>query len=132
MTNEMKLLRSFIEASGFEVEEVFDKVSCKCKPNALALGGDRDCIECFGIGYDLVTDDYKVTKKLSIPAGGRGSSKIPLDFVLPCVPLPIDSKAWGCIVAFIGSHREDIINDINGYGGLGFMLDFMERNSDEY
>ena len=89
-----KLLRAFIEASGYEVKEV-----------------QGDFITTQYGGYSEF--DYKVTKKQSY------------------VPIEIQSKEWGCIVDFVQSHREDIINDVNDYGGLGFILDFMERNSNE-
>lgn len=48
MTNEIKLLRAFIEASGFDVEEVFDT-----KP-------DQRMIDA---GWAATPDSYKVTKK---------------------------------------------------------------------
>ena len=78
MTNEMRLLRAFIEASGFEVEEEFIlHIACKCRPNSAVMGGDRDCDICCGTGHNGTDFDYKVTKK-KIQMGGRESSKTPL------------------------------------------------------
>ena len=48
MTNEMKLLRAFIEASGYEVEEVEKKLVPK---------------GCDAAGIDRIETSYKVTKK---------------------------------------------------------------------
>ena len=63
MSNEIKLLRAFIEASGFTVEEL-DAVPCKAQPST---------------GEILYESAYKVTKKqqgladniLNIPNSGR-------------------------------------------------------------
>lgn len=64
MTNEIKLLRAFIEASGYDIEEEFIlHIACKCRPNSAVLGGDRDCDICCGTGQDGGDFDYKVTKK---------------------------------------------------------------------
>ena len=49
MTNEMKLLRAFIEASGYEVEEKI-------------VGRDESLLRCLPIGS---ISGYKVTKKQS-------------------------------------------------------------------
>ena len=101
MTNrrmEMKLLRAFIDASGFDVKEVVREAAEGQEPDFFILDDDY-CV------------DYKVTSKECL------------------VPLPAQSKAWGCVVDFVLSHREDIINDVNDYGGLGSILDFMERKS---
>ena len=49
MTNEMKLLRAFIEASGFDVTEL-DAVPCKAQPST---------------GDILYESAYKVTKKVT-------------------------------------------------------------------
>ena len=75
--------------------------------------------------------DIEVTESVSIPSG---QIVIPYSCKLSdrnpaFVPLPVQSEEWSCIVDFVISHREDIINDVNDYGGLGFILDFMERNS---
>jgi len=57
MTNEMKLLRAFIQASGYEIEEV--KTVTKKKFSFLkALFTDR-----YNQQRDITTIDYKVTKK---------------------------------------------------------------------
>jgi len=61
MTNEMKLLRAFIEASGFDVEDVVTVT--KPKFNAMkALYTDR-----YNQQGPITTIDYKVTKKNTVP-----------------------------------------------------------------
>lgn len=111
MTNEIKLLRAFIEASGYEIETTKD-IKWAYHPDDIndQTGKPKENSRPESI---INTTDYKVTKQE------------------PLVQLPIQSKEWGCIVDFVTSHREDIINDVNDYGGLGFILDFMERNSND-
>lgn len=57
-----KKLDALIDALGFDVDELADNLSCKCRHNALVLGGDRDCLKCFGVGY-VVTSSYKLAKR---------------------------------------------------------------------
>jgi hypothetical protein len=105
MENIEKKLDALIDVLGFDVEE-FDITRAE--------------------GYDpypvYKVTDYKLTKRID---------KLPLDCRVPCVPLPIQSKAWGSIVSFVTSHRDDIIIGVNDYGDLRAILDFMERSSDE-
>ena len=67
MTNEMKLLRAFIEASGYEIKDVTEIVDIldMSRPEKDAMLSIKQVV------------DYKVTKK-KIQMGGRGSSKTPL------------------------------------------------------
>jgi hypothetical protein len=106
MTDEMKLLRAFIEAQGYDVEESEVVVRVNAISHFDSITG-----KAVQIKEDKLVKDYKVTNPE------------------PYVPLPIQSKAWNCITKFIIEHRDDIINDVNGCGGLRHMLDFMERNS---
>jgi len=123
MSNIEKKLDALIDALGFDVETLIDTketpISKQSGLNRITSGaltmtksglatdstgtlkrGDDEC-------YYLVASfdvDYKLTKRID---------NLPLD----------------CVVNFVLSHREDIINDINDYGGLGTMLDFIERES---
>lgn len=72
MTNEMKLLMAFIEASGFEVEEVSNsKVCFSCRGSGkgityCAMGVpplETKCIICHGKKETVNIYKYKVTKK---------------------------------------------------------------------
>lgn len=59
MTNEMKLLRAFIEAQGYEIEATHGSgVYCGCI--GLTAGG---CHKCQGTGMLPGIIDYKVTKR---------------------------------------------------------------------
>lgn len=134
MNNTGKLLRALIDALGFDIEVTRDYKEIKLtkeqashhfKPVAYGSPSPsrRLLTESGSLAYLIDEDgmyteaeataiiDYKVTKRKAF------------------VPLHIQSKEWGCIVDFVQSHREDIINDVNDYGGLGFILDFMERDS---
>lgn len=106
MSNTDKLLRAFIEASGYEVEEV--KVPC--------MPVESDGI-LFGQDYKI---DYKVTKK---------NKELPLECHEPCVPLPVQSDAWGCIVEFVNDHYGDIEAGINDFDTLRPILNFISRKS---
>jgi len=102
MNDTIKLLTAIAEAQGLVVEVVTPKASDLAWNFGKASGGD----------VTPLTADYKVTYKNPDPM----------------VPLPIHSDAWSCLVDFLLAHRDDIINDINDYGGLGSMLDFIERD----
>jgi len=70
--------------------------------------------DLYATGQDTRTAyvvDYKVTKKE--------------DFV----PLPVQSKEWGCIVEYITDHYEDIEIGIDDYGTLKPILEFISRRS---
>ncbi len=94
MNNTEKLLRAFIEASGYEVEEVLVNprpLVCNDKPTNRMT-------------YDYI--DYKVTKR---------SAQVCFD---------VDSPEWSCVVGYILGAKEDIELGINNYGELKPMLDF--------
>ena len=107
MSDEMKLLRAFIEASGYEIETSSGKVSCGCSGYT---GSGCGC--CNFTGFISKPFDYKVTKKHPVAL----------------VPIPIQSDEWSCIVKFVESHANDIEQDINDFGELKPMWDFMNRN----
>lgn len=96
MNNTEKKLDALIDALGFDVEH--SRIEC---------GAEDKYIDALLFG-SYYKSDYKLTKREG------------------CVPIEVQSKEWGCIVNFVLSHREDIRNDINDYGGLGVILDFME------
>ena len=100
MNNTDKLLRAFIEASGFEVKEVSREVTSR----GCGSGG-------FWHKEELVVDDYRVTKKS------------------PYVPITAQSKEWACVVGYLLAHDTDIETGVNDYGDLKPMLDFFNRNS---
>ena len=109
MNNTDKLLRAFIEASGYEIEEVRTlSPPCKVASNIDPETGLMRYVAAldFERGYSI---DYKVTKKD--------------DFV----PLPVQSKEWGCIVEYITDHYEDIEIGIDDFGALKPIMDFISR-----
>lgn len=62
MNNTDKLLRAFIEASGFEIESKSGSgVLCDCFNNGLEAPS-RGCFKCQGTGTSHYNVDYKVTK----------------------------------------------------------------------
>ena len=114
MNNTDKLLRAFIEASGYEVEEVSNG-----KPELVKAFWDRPAIIKEGI-------DYKVTKR------DNGVKQFAADVFYrtgDIVPLPIKSKAWGCIVEYVTSHAGDIESGTNDFDTLKPIWDFMNRDS---
>ena len=58
MSDEMKLLRAFIEASGYEIETSNGKISCGCSGYT---GSGCGC--CNFTGFISKPFDYKVTKR---------------------------------------------------------------------
>lgn len=95
-----KLLRAFIEVSGFDIKETIKEGPSISK---------RDSIGVFDEFYIII--DYKLTKKE------------------PYVPITAVSKEWDCICSYVLSHRNDILTNINDYGDLLPMLEFFSRNS---
>ena len=113
MNNTDKLLRAFIEASGYEIEEVKRE----------ALAGEEPDLFLLDKNYII---DYKVTKR------DNGVKQFAADVFYrtgDIVPLPIKSKAWGCIVEYVTSHAGDIESDTNDFGTLKPIWDFMNRDS---
>lgn len=103
MNNTDKLLRAFIEASGYEIEEITTrKILVSAEPPT------RD--EFINGSTVIETIDYKVTKRHA-----------PV-----LVPILIQSDEWGCIVEFVSSHADDIETGTNDYGTLTPIWDFMK------
>jgi len=96
-----KLLRAFIEASGFSIEEVKAPLEeIKLHDGSLTL-----------IPIDsAVTIDYKVTKK---------KAQVCFD---------VDSHEWSCIVEYVLSHQGDIEAGTNDFDCLRPMLNYFNRN----
>ncbi len=77
---------------------------------------DKELIDVGELGTtpypDAITvTDYKVTKKDGF------------------VPLPVQSKEWGCIVEYLTSHYEDIEMGINDFATLRPIMNFISRKS---
>jgi hypothetical protein len=150
MTDEMKLLRAFIEASGYEIEISNGKTSCGCSGYT---GSGCGC--CNFTGFISKPVNYKVTKNPIKPNSYIKCNKCgthlaynspldaclcgnshnlertnsePLECVMPCVPLPIQSDAWGSVVEYCSDHNEDIEIGINDFATLRPMMGFINRN----
>ena len=150
MTYEMKLLRSLIDALGFEIETTED-IKWTYHPDDVddQTGKPKENATPKSI---INTTDYKVTKKHIKPSsyikcnkcGTHLANNSPLDAclcgnshnlertnsepincVVPCVPLPIQSKAWGCIVEYCSDHEGDIEIGINDFATLRPIWEFM-------
>ena len=109
MNNIEKKLDALIDALGFDVEKITDfNVADYERVH-------KGYIYC-RMGFPppqkstYTNVEYKLTKR----APERNS-------------LPHD--AWCGLVDFILSHQEDIVHDVNGYGGLGAVLDWFYRNT---
>ncbi len=65
MNNTEKLLRAFIEASGYDIEEVAVGFgTCDCfNSNPACRAFSRGCSKCHGTGIAQGEYDYKVTKR---------------------------------------------------------------------
>ena len=100
MNNTEKLLRAFIEVSGFDIEETIKEGPSISK---------RDSIGVFDEFY--ITTDYKLTKK---------KAQVCFD---------VDSPEWGCIVEYVTIHEVDIETETDDYGDLKPMLEYFNRNS---
>ena len=101
MTNEMKLLRAWIECQGYEIEEL-DAKPCEKQPD---LSYPHNKVLFDG-------GDYKVTKK----------HKSPFPW------MDTNDPAWSAIVGYILDHQEDIEVGINDFGRLKPVLEFFSRN----
>mgnify|MGYP003639762092 CR=1 FL=1 len=136
MNNTDKLLRAFIEASGYEIETVCDyKERDMSEVEAQAHNKGFGC----ATGYRLLTEsgsqkllidddgnykgvliepivDYKVTKKVV----ESNEHQVIFD---------TQSPEWSCIVKYITDHVDDIESNINDFDTLKPMLDYFNRNS---
>ena len=104
----MKLLRAFIEASGYEVEEekftiMTDGTRYEGHENA---GLKEICI-------DKEVTNYKVAKKHSSPFPWMDTN----------------SLSWLSIVDYVLLHEEDIELNVDSFGTLKPVLDFFNRNN---
>ena len=142
MNNTDKLLRSFIEASGYEIKDTKDykehevskergEAFIHNKPKGLrVLSQHGEYVRTDDDGYivSLVDPaiDYKVTKR------DNGVKQFAADVFYrtgDIVPLPIKSKAWGCIVEYVTNHAGDIESCTNDFDTLKPIWDFMNRDS---
>ena len=96
-----KLLRAFIEAQGYEIEEVTEEF------DESGSDGGRNW---FRSGVRVI--DYKVTKK---------KSQVRLD---------VDGTEWSGIVEFVLAHEDEIRSRAYSeeYGSLKPILDFFSRS----
>lgn len=130
MNSTDKLLRAFIEASGYEIEEVEEVELWRTIP---FMGQtERDMLHhkefCGCVISRVKTDtenhwelhrkiiDYKVTKK----AVESNAYQVILDTQGP---------EFSCIVKYITDHIDDIESSVNDFGILKPMLDYFNRNS---
>ena len=106
MNNTDKLLRAFIEASGYEIEET-----------VTILDGQTVTEKGVTYGNQTVTSiDYKVTKKVA-------------DSNAHQVIFDTQGAEWSCIVKYITGHIDDIESSVNDFDTLKPMLDYFNGNS---
>ena len=113
--NTDKLLRAFIEASGYEIEEVessssFYGAGCinedgTLKEGALPLGTVKSI-------------DYKVSKAKGVIESNA------YQFILDA-----QGPEFSCIAKYIDDHKDEIELKVMDYGDLQPMLDYFCRNS---
>lgn len=104
MNNTDKLLKAFIEASGYEVEETTETKT--------EVVGE-------GVIWGTKVVDYKVTKKQATESNAYQ------------VILDVQSAEWSCIVEYITNHAGGIENNIHDLGTLQPMLNYFNRNCNE-
>lgn len=128
MNNTDKLLRALIDALGFEVDRVVSvsygrtiqagHYSVTANPNTeyefFPATNQMPHAEYKEV---IRSVDYKVTKKES-----------PLESLGNCVPLPIQSEAWGSVVEYLTNHKEDIETGTNDFDTLRPIWDWFNRN----
>ena len=132
MSDLEKKIDALIDALGFDIETIKTKTygcSRKLTYNEQSFGNPRVELEFQGEGlYKEVTrhTDYKATNRDS------GVKQFAADVFYrtgDIVPLPIKSKAWGCIVEYVTSHADDIESSTNDFGTLKPVWEFMNMNS---
>jgi hypothetical protein len=118
MNNTDKLLRALIDALGFDINRELTLVRGNLA-NSLGRKQNQE-YDFLGNGhYQEINrvNNYKVTKKES-----------PLNELGSCVPMEIQSEAWGSIINYVESHSKDIECGTNDYGDLLPVWEFMNRN----
>jgi hypothetical protein len=117
MNNTENKLDALIAALGFDVEEV---VSTFEPPFSVtkALFTDR-----FNPQAPVTTTNYKLTK--------RNINSKPFNCYVACVPLPVQSDAWGSIVNYCADHVDDIENGVNDFDTLRPIWEFMKGKGNE-
>jgi len=106
MNNTEKLLRAFIEASGYEIEEVTVNTPTRTISH---FDVNNDGLPVFIDSLEPIID-YKVAKK-----------KVQVCF-------DINGPEWSCIVDYILHHSGDIEAETNDFDILKPMLDYFNRN----
>jgi hypothetical protein len=139
MNNTEKKLDALIAAMGFDVEVTKDykkhEVS-KTQGEAFILNktvGLNPVSHCGEYlrtadnGYIMaLTDpviDYKLTK--------RNINSEPLNCHVACVPLPVQSDAWGGVVNYCASHVDDIEAGVGDFDMLRPIWEFMKGKGNE-
>lgn len=127
MDNTEKLLRAFIEASGYDIEKTIDTkltpISKQSGLNRITAGAltmarnnlatvngneyKRGDDECYYLEGSLDVD-YKVTKKPQ-----------------PC--FDADSPEWACVVDYVLGARDEIELGINNFGDLRPILNYLTK-----
>jgi hypothetical protein len=111
MNNTENKLDALIAAMGFDVEVV--------------SVGNYELIKAKGLRPAIVQEvfDYKLTK--------RNINSESLDCYVACVPLPVQSDAWGSIVNYCADHVDDIENGVNDFDTLRPIWEFMKGKGNE-
>jgi hypothetical protein len=109
MNNIEKKLDALIDALGFDVEAV--------------SVGNHEIFKADNLRPAIIQEvfDYKLTK--------RNINSESLDCYVACVPLPVQSDAWGSVVDYCSNHSDDIEIGVNDFDTLRPIWDFMKGDS---
>tara|TARA_R110000823_G_scaffold311904_1_gene438156 strand:- start:37 stop:414 length:378 start_codon:yes stop_codon:yes gene_type:complete len=125
MNNTEKKLDALIDALGFDVERLTTNRNAveeykKRKTDIINLGLVGDV----PIGNRPKPEyDYKITK--------RDINSEPLNCHVDCVPLPVQSDAWGAIVHYCINHEDDIEAGVDDFDTLRPIWEFMKGKNNE-
>jgi hypothetical protein len=109
MNNTEKKLDALIDALGFDVE---------------ASTVSRELSNPYNSKIEVVTcTDYKLTK--------RNINNEPLNCHVACVPLPVQSDAWGGVINYCASHADDIEAGVGDFDMLQPIWEFMKGKGNE-
>lgn len=125
----MKLLRAFIEASGYEIENVVDT---KETPITKQSGVNRITLKTLSMQDSGLVTDHTGAYKRGLCGCYYLKPSLAVDYEvtnkIAFVPITVKSDEWGCIVKYVTSHMDDINADINDFGELKPLVKFMNRN----
>ena len=135
MNNIEKKLDALIDALGFDVETDVDYQERRISKtfartvNSSIYGRENGltlmCVKGEGGLLDIDENDMYLARLTKPIVNYKFSARDKLNEAM--VPMPVNSEAWSCIVAYVLDHRDDIETGINDFDCLMPVLDFFDR-----